>query len=45
MTLLDATSGNTGRLCHARAARGYRVKLRPQNVSPERLAILGAPWG
>jgi S-sulfo-L-cysteine synthase (O-acetyl-L-serine-dependent) len=42
MTLLDATSGNTG-IAYAMlgAARGYRVKLTvPENVSPERLAIL-----
>jgi cysteine synthase B len=44
MTLLDATSGNTG-IAYAMlgAARGYRVKLAvPANVSPERLAILRA---
>lgn len=44
MTLLDATSGNTG-IAYAMlgAARGYRVKLTvPENVSPERLAILRA---
>jgi len=44
MTLLDATSGNTG-IAYALlgAARGYRVKLAvPENVSPERLAILRA---
>ena len=44
MTLLDATSGNTG-IAYAMlgAARGYRVKLAvPENVSPERLAILRA---
>jgi len=44
MTLLDATSGNTG-IAYAMlgAARGYRVALTvPENVSPERLAILRA---
>ena len=44
MTLLDATSGNTG-IAYAMlgAARGYRVKLViPENVSPERLSILRA---
>lgn len=44
MTLLDATSGNTG-IAYAMlgAARGYRVRLAvPENVSPERLAILRA---
>ena len=44
MTLLDATSGNTG-IAYAMlgAARGYSVKLAmPENVSPERLAILRA---
>lgn len=44
MTLLDATSGNTG-IAYAMlgAARGYRVKLAvPENVSPERLSILRA---
>jgi cysteine synthase B len=44
MTLLDATSGNTG-IAYAMlgAARGYRVLLVvPENVSPERLAILRA---
>ncbi len=44
MTLLDATSGNTG-IAYAMlgAARGYAVKLAlPENVSPERLAILRA---
>lgn len=44
MTLLDATSGNTG-IAYAMlgAERGYRVKLAvPENVSPERLAILRA---
>jgi cysteine synthase B len=44
MTLLDATSGNTG-IAYAMlgAARGYRVRLTvPENVSPERLAILRA---
>lgn len=44
MTLIDSTSGNTG-IAYAMlgAARGYRVLLTvPQNVSPERLAILRA---
>jgi cysteine synthase B len=44
MTLLDATSGNTG-IAYAMlgAGRGYRVRLVvPENVSPERLAILRA---
>ena len=44
VTLLDATSGNTG-IAYAMlgAARGYRVRLAvPENVSPERLAILRA---
>ena len=44
MTLLDATSGNTG-IAYAMlgAARGFRVKLPvPENVSPERVAILRA---
>jgi len=44
MTLLDATSGNTG-IAYAMlgAARGYRVRLAvPENVSPERLSILRA---
>jgi S-sulfo-L-cysteine synthase (O-acetyl-L-serine-dependent) len=44
MTLLDSTSGNTG-IAYAMlgAARGYRVRLTvPQNVSPERVAILRA---
>ncbi|WP_374689680.1 PLP-dependent cysteine synthase family protein, partial [Promineifilum sp.] len=44
MTLLDATSGNTG-IAYAMlgAARGYRVRLTvPENVSPERLSILRA---
>jgi len=44
MTILDATSGNTG-IAYAMlgAARGYRVRLAvPENVSPERLAILRA---
>ena len=44
MTLLDSTSGNTG-IAYAMlgAVRGYRVMLTvPQNVSPERLAILRA---
>jgi len=42
--LLDSTSGNTG-IAYAMlgAAKGYRVKLfLPQNVSPERSAILNA---
>ncbi|MBL8164322.1 MAG: cysteine synthase family protein [Anaerolineae bacterium] len=42
--LLDSTSGNTG-IAYAMigAAKGYRVKLfLPQNVSPERSAILHA---
>ena len=44
MTLLDATSGNTG-IAYAMlgAARGYRVRLTVlENASPERLAILRA---
>ncbi len=44
MTLLDATSGNTG-IAYAMlgAARGYRVKLvLPDNVTPERKSILRA---
>jgi cysteine synthase B len=44
MTLLDSTSGNTG-IAYAMlgTARGYQVKLTvPENVSPERLAILRA---
>jgi cysteine synthase B len=43
-TLLDSTSGNTG-IAYAMigAARGYSVKLfLPENVSPERIAILRA---
>ena len=42
--LVDSTSGNTG-IAYAMigAARGYRVKLfLPENVSPERIAILRA---
>ncbi len=42
--LLDSTSGNTG-IAYAMlgAARGHRVKLfMPENVSPERIAILRA---
>ena len=42
--LMDSTSGNTG-IAYAMigAARGHRVKLfLPQNVSPERIAILHA---
>ncbi len=42
--LLDSTSGNTG-IAYAMlgAARGHRVKLfLPENVSPERIAILRA---
>jgi cysteine synthase B len=42
--LLDSTSGNTG-IAYAMlgAAKGYRVKLfMPENVSPERIAILQA---
>jgi cysteine synthase B len=44
MTLLDATSGNTG-IGYAMigAARGYRVKLAlPANASPQRIRILHA---
>jgi cysteine synthase B len=44
MTLLDATSGNTG-IAYAMlgAARGYRVQLvLPDNVTPERKSILHA---
>ena len=44
MTLLDATSGNTG-IAYAMlgAARGYRVKLvLPNSITPERKAILRA---
>jgi S-sulfo-L-cysteine synthase (O-acetyl-L-serine-dependent) len=44
MTLLDSTSGNMG-IAYAMlgSARGYQVKLTlPENVSPERLAILRA---
>ena len=44
MTILDATSGNTG-IAYAMlgAARGYRVKLvLPDSVTPERKAILRA---
>ena len=44
MTILDSTSGNTG-IAYAMlgAARGYRVTLTaPDNISPERLAILRA---
>ena len=44
MTILDATSGNTG-IAYAMigAARGYRVKLvLPDNVTPERKSILRA---
>lgn len=44
MTLLDSTSGNMG-IAYAMlgAARGYRIKLTlPENVSPERIAILRA---
>ncbi len=43
-TILDSTSGNTG-IAYAMiaAAKGYRVKLLlPENVSPERVAILRA---
>lgn len=43
-TLLDSTSGNTG-IAYAMigAAKGYKVKLvLPENVSPERIAILQA---
>jgi cysteine synthase B len=44
MTILDATSGNTG-IAYAMigAARGYKVKLcLPENASPERKLILRA---
>jgi cysteine synthase B len=44
LTILDATSGNTG-IAYAMvgAARGYRVKLcLPENASPERKLILRA---
>ena len=44
MTILDATSGNTG-IGYAMigAARGYRVRLTlPANASPERIRILQA---
>ncbi len=44
MTILDASSGNTG-IAYAMigAARGYNVRLvMPANVSPERIAILRA---
>lgn len=44
MTILDASSGNTG-IAYAMigAARGYHVRLvMPENVSPERIAILRA---
>jgi cysteine synthase B len=44
LTLVDATSGNTG-IAYAMigAARGYRVRLFvPENASPERKLILGA---
>ncbi len=44
MTILDATSGNTG-IAYAMvgSARGYRVKLcLPASASPERKQILGA---
>ena len=44
MTIMDATSGNTG-IAYAMlgAARGYKVRLAlPGNVSPERVAILRA---
>ena len=43
-TIMDSTSGNTG-IAYAMigAAKGYRVKLfLPENVSPERIAILRA---
>ncbi len=44
LTLLDATSGNTGiALAMIGAARGYPVRLcLPANASPERRRILGA---
>lgn len=44
VTVMDSTSGNTG-IAYAMigAAKGYRVKLfLPENVSPERIAILRA---
>ncbi|MCA9936607.1 MAG: cysteine synthase family protein [Ardenticatenaceae bacterium] len=44
MTILDTSSGNTG-IAYAMlgAARGYKVRLvMPENVSPERIAILRA---
>jgi cysteine synthase B len=44
LTLVDATSGNTG-IAYAMigAARGYKVRLSvPENASPERKLILGA---
>ena len=44
ITIMDSTSGNTG-IAYAMigAAKGYRVKLfLPENVSPERIAILRA---
>ena len=44
LTILDATSGNTG-IAYAMvgAARGYKVKLcLPENASPERKLILRA---
>ena len=44
MTIMDSTSGNTG-IAYAMigAAKGYPVKLfLPENVSPERIAILRA---
>ncbi len=44
MTILDSSSGNTG-IAYAMlgAARGYKVRLvMPENVSPERIAILRA---
>src|SRR5687767_15876593 len=44
LTILDATSGNTG-IAYAMigAARGYRVKLcLPANATPERLRMLRA---
>ena len=43
-TILDSTSGNTG-IAYAMiaAAKGYRVRLFvPENISPERIAILRA---
>ena len=44
MTILDATSGNTGiAFAMLGAARGYKVKLAlPENASQERVAILRA---